>query len=200
METWRLIDLGQAEPIVAQAFYEAVAEAVHRDLSPNTLILVQPNAPYACIGYHQDYEKEIDIDFIDAEGLPVIRRSQGGGATYLDGNQVFYQIITKKTTALPRNVDKLFEKLLAVTVAGYQRLGVPASFKPLNDVVVENRKISGNGAGLHESASILVGNFIMDLNYPLMARVLKVPDEKFRDKMAKTMEQWVSTLKKEPPT
>ncbi len=197
METWRLIDLGKAEPLVAQAFYEAVAEAVHRDISPNTLILVQPNAPYACIGYHQDLEKEIDIEFIESEGLPVIRRSQGGGATYLDSNQVFYQIITKKTSALPRNVDKLFEKLLGVTVAGYKRLGVPASFKPLNDVVVENRKISGNGAGLHESASILVGNFIMDLNYQLMARVLKVPDEKFRDKMAKTMEQWVSTLKKE---
>lgn len=197
METWRLIDLGSAEPNVAQAFYEAVAEAVHLDLSPNTLILVQPNAPYACIGYHQDYEKEIDIDFIESEDLPVIRRSQGGGATYLDSNQVFYQIISKKTSALPRNVDKLFEKLLGVTVAGYQRLGVPASFKPLNDVVVENRKISGNGAGLHETASILVGNFIMDLDYKLMARVLKVPDEKFRDKMAKTMEQWVSTLKKE---
>ena len=30
-----------------------------------------------------------------------------------------------------------------------------------------------------------------------MARVLKVPDEKFRDKMAKSMEQWVSTIKKE---
>ena len=197
MENWRLVDLGKAEPLVAQAFYEAVAEAVHRDLSPNTLILVQPNAPYACIGYHQDFEKEIDVEFIKSEGLPVIRRSQGGGATYLDSNQVFYQIISKKTSVLPRNVDRLFEKLLGVTVAGYQRLGVPASFKPLNDVVVEGRKISGNGAGLHESASILVGNFIMDLNYQLMARVLKVPDEKFRDKMAKTMEQWVSTLKKE---
>lgn len=197
MENWRLIDLGKAEPLVAQTFYEAVAEAVHRDLSQNTLILVQPNAPYACIGYHQDLEKEIDVKFIESQGLQVIRRSQGGGATYLDSNQVFYQIITKKTSVLPRNVDKLFETLLGVTVASYRRLGVEATFKPLNDVVVENRKISGNGAGLHESASILVGNFIMDLNYQLMARVLKVPDEKFRDKMAKTMEQWVSTLKKE---
>ncbi|MCW4012243.1 MAG: lipoate--protein ligase family protein [Candidatus Bathyarchaeota archaeon] len=197
VETWRLLDLGRAEPLVAQAFYEAVAEAVHRGVSPNTLILVQPDSPYACIGYHQNLEKEIDIEYIEEAGLPVIRRSQGGGATYLDSGQVFYQIIAKGSHALPRNVDKLFEKLLAVTVESYRMLGVEASFKPLNDVVVEGRKLSGNGAGVHEDVTILVGNFIMEMNYILMARVLKVPDEKFRDKMAKSMEQWVSSFKKE---
>lgn len=197
VETWKLIDLGKAEPLVAQAFYEAVAEAVHRDLVPNTLIIVQPDSPYTCIGYHQDLEKEIDIEYINERDLPVIRRSQGGGATYLDQNQVFYQIVAKNSETLPRNVDKLFEKLLAVTVASYREMGVAAEFKPLNDVVVNGRKISGNGAGVHESATILVGNFIMDLDYDLMARVLRVPDEKFRDKMAKSMEKWVSTLSKE---
>jgi len=197
VEQWRLLDLGQAEPYTAQAFYEAVAEAVHRGTSPNTLLLVQPASPYACIGYHQDLEKEIDQEYVKKAGLPVIRRSQGGGATYLDNNQVFYQIVFRDSGALPRKVDTLFERLLAVTVAGYRRLGVPAEFKPLNDVVVGGRKISGNGAGLHESATILVGNFIMDLNYQQMARVLRVPDEKFRDKMAKSMEQWVSSLRRE---
>ncbi|GAJ04771.1 unnamed protein product, partial [marine sediment metagenome] len=42
-----------------------------------------------------------------------------------------------------------------------------------------------------------------DLNYDLMARVLRVPDEKFRDKMAKSMREWVTTLRRElgePPT
>ena len=197
MEYWRYIDLGRAEPLVAQAFYEAVAEAVYRGVSPNTLLMVQPDAPYACIGYHQSLEKEIDLDYLEESGLPVIRRSQGGGATYLDSGQVFYQMVAKESQALPRNVDKLFEKLLAVTVEGYRRLGVAAEFKPLNDVVVEGRKLSGNGAGVHEDVTILVGNFIMEMNYGLMARVLKVPDEKFRDKMAKSMEQWVSSFKKE---
>jgi len=197
LEKWRLIDLGKADPYMAQTFYEAVAEAVHRDKSPNTLILVQPDSPYVCIGYHQDLEKEIDMSYIKEVGIPVIRRSQGGGATYLNSDQIFYQIIFKNAKVLPVKVDELFEKLLRVTVACYRRLGVPAEFKPLNDVIVENRKISGNGAGRHETATILVGNIILDLNYKQMARVLKVPDEKFRDKMASSMEQWVSSLRKE---
>jgi lipoate-protein ligase A len=203
METWRLLDLGYSEPLVAQTFYEAVAEAVHRGLSPNTLILLQPGSPYACLGYHQDLEKEIDLQFCKEAGLPVIRRSQGGGATYLDSDQVFYQIVSKDSAVVPRDVERMFERLLSVTVETYRRLGVEAEYKPLNDVVVGGRKISGNGAGMHESASILVGNVILDLDYDLMARVLRVPDEKFRDKMAKSMREWVSTLKRElvePPT
>ena len=167
MEEWRLIDLGFVEPYTAQTFYEAIAEAVHQGISPNTLILVQPASPYACIGYHQDLEKETDIEYLQKKGLPVIRRSQGGGATYLDRKQVFYQIIAKDSSVIPRDVDQLFKRLLSVTVESYRRLGVPAEFKPLNDVVVEGRKISGNGAGMHESSTILVGNFIIDLDYGL---------------------------------
>ncbi len=197
MEQWRLLDLGYAEPLIAQTFYEAVAEAIHRGLSHNTLILIQPASPYACLGYHQDMDREIDIEFCKKAELPVIRRGQGGGATYLDSGQIFYQIISKDSGVVPRDLGSMFERLLSVTVETYRRLGVDAEFKSLNDVVVGGRKISGNGAGMHESASILVGNIILNLNYDLMARVLRVPDEKFRDKMASSMREWVSTLDNE---
>jgi lipoate-protein ligase A len=52
---------------------------------------------------------------------------------------------------------------------------------------------------LNGSTSIMVGNLILDMNYDMMARVLRVPDEKFRDKMAKSMRDWVSSLKRELP-
>lgn len=197
MEAWRLIDLGLAEPLVAQAFYEAVAEALHRGLVVNTLILLQPASPYVCVGYHQDLEGEIDLDYCQKRGLPVIRRSQGGGATYLDSNQVFYQIVARDSPVVPRNIEEMFRRFLMATVETYRRLGVDASFKPINDVVVGDRKISGNGAGLHESVSILVGNIILDLDYEAMASVLRVPDEKFRDKIAKSMRDWVTSLRRE---
>ena len=77
MESWRLLNLGYSEPLVAQTFYETVAEAVHRGISPNTLILLQPDSPYACLGYHQDLEKELDLEFCEEADLPLIRRSQG---------------------------------------------------------------------------------------------------------------------------
>jgi len=199
METWRLIDLGKVEPLIAQTFYEAVAHSVDDGSSANTIILVQPSRPYVCIGYHQELEREVDLDYCRGNGLTVIRRSQGGGATYLNGDQLFYQVVAnKRCEAIPMDVEGLFEKFLAVTVYAYRRLGLPAEFKALNDVVVHGRKISGNGAGSYgHDTVIVVGNIIFDLDYASMGRVLKVPSVKFRDKMAKSMMEWVTSIKRE---
>ncbi|MBS7655613.1 hypothetical protein KEJ50_03835 [Candidatus Bathyarchaeota archaeon] len=199
MERWRLIDLGLLEPFKAQTFYEAVAFAVDKGLSLNTIILCQPESPYVCIGFHQELEKEVNIDYCRMNNLPIIRRSQGGGATYLDKNQIFYQIIARKESSIiPSKIEEFFEKFLSVTVYVYRQLGLQAEFKALNDVIVNGKKISGNGAGqFGDNTVILVGNIILDLDYEAMAQVLKVPDEKFRDKMVKSMKEWVTSLKRE---
>jgi lipoate-protein ligase A len=198
-EIWRLLDLGFAEPYTAQAFYEAVAKTVADKDSPNTIILLNPSAPYVCIGFHQELEREIDVEFCRRAGLPIIRRGQGGGATYLDSSQVFYQIVADEDSeAIPAGVEAIFRKILQVPVNVYRTLGLPAEYKSLNDVVIEgNRKISGNGAGRLDGAVVLVGNIILDLDYDMMGRVLKVPSEKFRDKLAKSMREWVTSLNRE---
>ena len=198
MEVWRLIDLGASEPYMAQTFYEAVAKSVGEGESPSTIILCRPSKPYVCIGYHQELEREIDLEFCESNGLPVIRRTQGGGATYLDSNQVFYQVVAHEDSeAIPAGVEAIFRKLLQVPVNVYRALGLKAEYKALNDVVVENRKISGNGAGRLDKSIVLIGNIILDLDYDMMGRVLRVPSEKFRDKLAKSMREWVTSLKRE---
>ena len=198
LQTWRFIDLGKTEPYRAQTFYEAVALAVDRGLSPSTLLVTQPASPYVCIGYHQDLEAEVDSGFCAERGLTIIRRGQGGGAAYLDDDQVFYQMAARKGAAgIPLAVKDLFARVLQVPVHVYRKLGLNAVYKPVNDVTVNGKKISGNGAGAIGSCMILVGNIILDLDYDSMAGVLRVPDEKFRDKMAKSMRDWVTSLSRE---
>ena len=191
--------MGLAEPLIAQTFYEAVAKAVDEGLSTNTIILVQPSSPYVCIGFHQEIEREVNIEYCRSRSLPIIRRSQGGGTVYLDSNQIFYQVIARgESKAIPLSVERLFETFLSVTVYVYRQLGLSAEFKALNDVTVDGKKISGNGAGkFGENTTILVGNVILDLDYDSMAGVLKVTSEKFRDKMAKSMREWVTSLRRE---
>ena len=190
--------MGGLEPFSAQTLYEAVAVAVGKGSSPNTLILCHPAKPYVCIGYHQELEKEVDVDFCRLNSLPIIRRSQGGGAVYLDSNQQFYQIVAKMNDpSVPPNVEGFFEKFICPTIHTCRKLGLPAEYKPINDVVVGNRKISGNGAGELSGSAIMVGNIILDIDYDSMSRVLKVPSEKFRDKLAKSMGEWVTSLKRE---
>lgn len=59
------------------------------------------------------------------------------------------------------------------------------------------RKISGTGAAQIDDMMILVGNFIQDFNYEMMSKCLRVPDEKFRDKVYRTMYENLTTFQRE---
>jgi lipoate---protein ligase len=161
--------------------------------------ILAPSSPYVCIGYNQNLEQEVDLDYCRNNNIPVFRREVGGGAVFLDGNQVFYQIVLHKDNPLAQG-DKIdfYQRMLEPVVKTYAELGVPAKFRPVNDVVTEQgRKISGNGAAEIGDYIILVGNLIADFDYQTMTRVLRVPDEKYRDKVFKSMTENLTTLKRE---
>lgn len=161
--------------------------------------ILAPGEPYVCIGYHQDLEQEIDVAYCHAQGIPIFRREVGGGAVYLDGNQVFYQIVLHKDHPLVQGgKDAFYRRMLQPVAEAYGDLGAPASYRPVNDVVnKEGRKLSGTGAATIGDYVVLVGNLIADFDYETTARVLRVPDEKYRDKVFKSMRENLTTLKRE---
>jgi lipoate-protein ligase A len=163
------------------------------------LIIVSPAQPLASVGYFQDAEKEIDLDYCRDNDISVMRREVGGGATYLDDNQIFYQVIwNSKNSNFPRNVKEIFEYLSTPPCETYQKFGIKASFRSENDIITDNgKKIAGEGGGDIGDSMVFVGGILMDFDYVTMSKVLKVPDEKFRDKIYKTMEANLTTMKRE---
>jgi lipoate-protein ligase A len=162
------------------------------------LNLLSPGSPYVCIGYFQDAEQEVDLELCRQEGIPVFRREVGGGAVYLDGEQLFYQLIIHRDNPLiPAGWEAFYRYFLQAPIAAYRALGIPAEYRPVNDIVANGRKISGNGAAEIGEYYVLVGNLIVDFDYEMMVRVLKVPDEKFRDKVHQTLRDNLSTIRRE---
>ena len=167
-------------------------------LGREALCLVSPASPYVCIGYHQDLEQEVDLEFCRAHDIPIFRREVGGGAVFLDGNQLFFHLILKHDNPIaPKRIDAFYQKFLKPVIAVHHRIGLQVEYKPVNDLIVQNRKISGTGAGEIGDSIVFVGNLILDFDYVTMARVLKIPDEKFRDKVKKTIEENLSTIRRE---
>ena len=177
----------------SQALYHAAAH-----LGREALFILRPATPYVCIGYHQDAQQEIDLDFTRENKIPVFRREVGGGAVYLDGQQLFFQlIINEKHPGVPENIAEFYKKFLQPVIDTFRTFGVPAEYKPVNDIITSGRKISGTGAAQIDDMLILVGNFIQDFNYETMSKCLRVPDEKFRDKVHKTMYENLTTMLRE---
>src|SRR5512138_1732619 len=128
----RLLYLEAVSSLRSQTVYHAVGYTMKQE-TPNTIIMVSPNAPYVCIGYHQDMQKEVDLDYCTSHGLPVYRREVGGGAVYLDNGQLFTQWIFHKED-LPASLEERFKWYVDSLVATYQALGINAVLRPINDV------------------------------------------------------------------
>ena len=191
----RVIDGGMVSWLDSQVIYHAVASAIG-GANETTLTLVNPSKPYICIGYHQELEKEVDVDYCRDNGLPVTRRQVGGGAVYLDENQLFWHIIVPRSQA-PYRIEDVYSRYLTGPVNALRAMGIPAVHRPVNDIQVEGRKIGGTGAATIGDAIVIVGSLIFDFDYETMVRVLKVPSEKFRDKVYQSMREYLTTIRRE---
>jgi lipoate-protein ligase A len=128
-----------------------------------------------------------------------MRREVGGGATYLDENQIFYQLIWRKDNLqFSKAIQETFEWFSEAPVETYRAFGIKAEYRAVNDIVTkEGRKIAGEGGGNIGECMVFVGGVLLDFDYNGMSKILKVPDEKLRDKVFKTMEENLTTMKRE---
>jgi len=195
MDSIRLLDLALVPPVRSQTIYHAVAYALDAS-APDTIILVAPTAPYVCIGFHQELEKEVDVEYCRTHGLPIYRREVGGGAVYLDKSQVFTQWIFHRH-ALPADLGERFALYVQPLVETYHALGIPANYRPINDVHVQGKKIGGTGAAQMGEAEVVVGSLMFDFNFELMSKVLKVSSEKMRDKIFQSLSDYMTTMTRE---
>jgi len=196
----RLLDLGQVSVLRSQSIYHGLTSSIKPD-DDLIITMMMPRDTYVSVGYSQETEKEVDLDYCQDRQIPVIRRHVGGGAVLLDGNQLFFHVILPRARteefSLPRKLVNKFAYLARPPIAAYHKLGINAAFRPVNDIHVEGKKIGGTGTGEIKDGLVFAGSMMMDFNHALMAKVLKVPDEKMRDKIHETLEAYITTIKRE---
>jgi lipoate-protein ligase A len=179
-------------PIASQAIYHGLADALRADDAP-VVTLCAPNDPYMCVGALQDVRLEVDEAYCRLRGLPVLRREIGGGTVYLDRNQLFYHFIFPRHRTPAASLD-LFPWFIEPVLRTYRGLGIAARYRPINDIHADGRKIGGTAAAWIGEATVLGGSFMFDFDAVTMARCLKVPSDKFRDKLATTLTDYITTM------
>lgn len=102
------------------------------------------NEPAIIIGRHQNTIQEINKEFIDKNGIHVVRRLSGGGAVYHDLNNLNYTIISNNTQEGAFDFQT-FSKPVIDTLA---KLGVKAEFTGRNDLEINGQKFAGNAQAI----------------------------------------------------
>jgi len=177
----------------SQVIYHALAH-----LNREALILCTPATPYVCAGYHQDLASEVDLKTCKEQNLPLFRREVGGGLVYLDDRQVFFQLVVNRNNPdIPTNRERFYRKLLEPVVQTLRDFNLPADLRSPCDLIINAKKISGNGAGQIGECYVLVGNILLDFNYEVMSSIIRVPSEGFRQEYLHQMQENLTTLQSE---
>lgn len=148
------------------------------------------NEPAIIIGRHQNTIQEINKEFIDKNGIHVVRRLSGGGAVYHDLNNLNYTIISNNTQEGAFDFQT-FSKPVIDTLA---KLGVKAEFTGRNDLEINGQKFAGNAQAYYKGRMMHHGCLLFDVDMSVLGQAIKVSKDKIESKGIKSVRARVTNI------
>lgn len=178
------------EKIRRLSFYLAMEEYVARHLDDGDYFFMWQVEPSVIFGRNQLIESEVNLDFCKRRNIQTYRRKSGGGCVYADMNNVMFSYVT-----CDEQVNFTFSRYINMVVLALQRLGIDASPSGRNDVMIGNKKVSGNAFYKVPGHCIVHGTMLYDTDMLNMAGVLTPPETKLISHGIKSIHQRVDFLK-----
>lgn len=179
---------GITDPRINLAIEEYLLK--NMDVEKDPFLLFYINEPSIIIGKNQNTAEEINTDYVDSNGIHVVRRLSGGGAVYHDHGNLNYSFITVDDGNSFRN----FRKFTEPVVQALQSLGVNAELSGRNDLMAEGRKISGNAQFSTRGRMYSHGTLLFDTEVDAVVSALKVSKEKIESKGIKSIRSRVANI------
>jgi len=174
----RIIDTDLCRGSYSASLDEAIARGVSRGLEP-TLHFYRRSPPAVTLGYFCKVEEDVDTEYCMREGVSLVRRWTGGGTIYTDENVLVYGLSCPKEY-LPENIGESYEIICGAIVDCLFYFGIKAEYKPINDVLVGRRKISGSAQFRRWSIVLQHGTILMNADFDKMFGAIKPKMDKLR--------------------
>ncbi|HEX9013356.1 MAG TPA: biotin/lipoate A/B protein ligase family protein [Anaerolineaceae bacterium] len=192
--TFRMIPFRYFPAAMNMAIDEAILEGLREGASPPTVRLYGWDTSAVSIGRFQGLQYEVNLEACRQAGVDVVRRITGGGAVYHDRDgEVTYSILGEGSL-FPEKIIDSYEAVCADVVYALQLLGIPAEFAPINDIMVEGRKISGNAQTRRAGLFLQHGTVLYQVDVEKMFGLLSVSPEKISDKLIRSVKKRVTAV------
>ncbi|MFB6144612.1 MAG: biotin/lipoate A/B protein ligase family protein [Candidatus Nanohaloarchaea archaeon] len=191
---WRIVNDGPRSEAMHHALDEVLTERMANGEMQPTLRFWHRKNPAIPIGRFQSFEDEVEQDYVEDEGVEVVRRITGGGAMYSEpGDVITYSIYIPRKDA-PGDIEQSYEELDRWAVDALNELGIDVDYKPLNDIEHEEGKVGG-AAQLRKGDAVLHHTMLSyDLNTENMLKALRIGKEKVSDKAIESAEKRVAVM------
>lgn len=173
------------------SFFLALEEfaARHLDEEEDYFFMWQVN-PTVIFGRHQVTENEVNLDYCQANHIQFYRRKSGGGCVYADQGNVMLSYITTET-----NVEKTFDHYLFMVAEALRTLGIGTVRTQNNDLLIGNRKVSGNAIYHLPGKAIAHGTLLYDTDMAHMLHAITPATEKLTKHGIESVRQRITLLK-----
>jgi lipoate-protein ligase A len=155
--------------------------------------------PTASLGRFQAAPRELRLEVCARRGLEVARRMTGGGALYLDPQQVGFSLVAPES-ALPGSfcLSSMLASTAAALAQALASLGIAVQTKPPNDLEIDGRKLASVFAIREGGTWLAHATVLLDVGVRAMLEVLRVPTEKLSPDGLAAARDRLTTLAEQP--
>jgi lipoate---protein ligase len=193
---WRLIELESGGAYHNMAIDQAIIEELKENRTEPTIRFYKWSPSAVSIGRFQSMESEVNIERCKTENISYVRRITGGGAVYHDnGGEITYSVIAPEDY-FPKSIPQSYEFVCSWIISALGNIGIQAKFAPINDIITDEKKISGNAQTRKDGVLLQHGTILYKLDLEKMFGLLKISNEKISDKLIKSVEERVTCVSK----
>lgn len=194
-EKWRYLVTKGNSAAKNMAIDRAVLVASSEGKVPPTVRFYTWSPPAISIGYFQGISEEIDLEKCKELGVDYVRRITGGGAVFHEDELTYSIVVPEDHPQIPKNIMESYGRICGAVMKGLKNQGIDSVYAPINDIISGGRKISGNAQTRKLKTVLQHGTVILDVDVEKMFSILRVSDEKIRDKMISDVKQRVTSVK-----
>lgn len=187
---WRFIDSHAGYANFSISVSPAIERAVVNGEAPPTVYLNVFDGDSITIGVNEDPYQVLDVAFCEERDIVARRRINGGGAIYAGAGSAFLCFyLPLALPGVPQTATEAFPSILGhVAESLRERFGLAASYRPLNDVEIDGRKLIATSLKIEGGAMtfrILLN--VKAIDTETAARAMPMAPEKVRDKKHKDL-------------
>lgn len=171
------------------SFYLAMEEYVARHCSDDDLFFMWQVHPSVIFGRNQLLENEVNVDYCKQHHIEMYRRKSGGGCVYADMGNLMLSFVTSE-----ENVNLAFNRFVGMVVLVLRKLGLEAVSTSHNDILIDNRKVSGTACYHLPGRTVVHGTLLYDTDMDNMLNAITPSQEKLQSKGIQSVRQRITLL------